>query len=133
MFHTPVRGRECLEALIDIEDHFLRAFESGNEVSKMLEANRVHLQSNFEEIKSASFISFSCYSLPLLVYSSLANVLDSGCSSSRNSGVTLSEVLPASSQSYAESGYPHHPSAETQTFPKTSMLDSRKEMAYMIL
>ncbi|KAL1804899.1 hypothetical protein ACET3Z_027967 [Daucus carota] len=42
---------------------------------------------------------------------------------SRNSGVTLSEVLPASSQPYAESGYPHHPSAETQTFPKTKVPD----------
>ncbi|KAL1810970.1 hypothetical protein DCAR_0623070 [Daucus carota subsp. sativus] len=52
--HSPVRGRELLEALKDIEDHFLRAYESGKEVSKMLEANRVHLQSNFEEIKEKS-------------------------------------------------------------------------------
>lgn len=61
-----------------------------------------------------------------------ANVMDNGCSSSRISGVTLSEVLPASSQSYAESGYPPHPLAvhtETQTFQGTSILDSREEMA----
>ncbi|KAK1388508.1 nitrate regulatory gene2 protein-like [Heracleum sosnowskyi] len=51
---TPVRGRELLEALKDIEDHFLRAYESGKEVSKMLEVNRVHLQSNLEEIKEKS-------------------------------------------------------------------------------
>ena len=62
---------------------------------------------------------------------SSTNLLDNGCSSSRNSGVTLSEVLPASSQPYAELGHPHHPSAvhtETQSFPKTSMLDPPKEM-----
>ncbi|KAK1399344.1 Heat stress transcription factor a-1 [Heracleum sosnowskyi] len=61
-----------------------------------------------------------------------ANVLDNGGSFSRNSGVTLSEVLPASSQSYVESGYPHHLPAvhtETQSFLETSILDARKEMA----
>ena len=51
MVHTPVRGRKLLEALKDIEDHLLRAFESGKDVSKMLEANKVHLPSNFDEIK----------------------------------------------------------------------------------
>lgn len=63
---------------------------------------------------------------------SSANVFDSGCSSSRNSGVTLSEVLPASSQSYVESGYPHHLPAvhtETQSFQEASILDSCEEMA----
>lgn len=48
---TPVRGRELLEALKDIEDYFIRAFDSGKELSRMLEANRVHLQSGLEEIK----------------------------------------------------------------------------------
>lgn len=56
---SPVRGRELLEALKDIEDHFLRAFESGKEVSKMLEANRVHLQSNLEEIKGVFILYLS--------------------------------------------------------------------------
>lgn len=48
----PARGRELLEALKDIEDHFIRAYDSGKNVSRMLEAsNRVHLQSGFGEIK----------------------------------------------------------------------------------
>ncbi|CAK9153956.1 unnamed protein product [Ilex paraguariensis] len=47
----PIRGRELLEALTDIEDHFIRAYDSGKDVSRMLEANRVHLQSGLEEIK----------------------------------------------------------------------------------
>ncbi|KAL2476946.1 hypothetical protein Fot_45960 [Forsythia ovata] len=51
---TPVRGRELLEALKDIEDHFIRAYDSGKDVSRMLECNRVHLQSNLEEIKENS-------------------------------------------------------------------------------
>ncbi|KAK6159601.1 hypothetical protein DH2020_006915 [Rehmannia glutinosa] len=73
---TPVRGRELLEALKDIEDYFIRAYDSGKDVSRMLECNRVHLQSNLEEIKenstkliqaitwrSASSRSTSCKSL----------------------------------------------------------------------
>ncbi|XP_041013105.1 protein ALTERED PHOSPHATE STARVATION RESPONSE 1-like [Juglans microcarpa x Juglans regia] len=51
---TPVVGRELLDALKDIEDHFIRAFDSGKDVSRMLEANRVYLQSNLEEIKENS-------------------------------------------------------------------------------
>ncbi|KAJ6310887.1 hypothetical protein OIU76_015578 [Salix suchowensis] len=51
---TPERGRELLEALKDIEDHFIRAYDSGKEVSRMLEANRVFLQSGLEEIKENS-------------------------------------------------------------------------------
>ncbi|KAL2231714.1 uncharacterized protein LOC105173018 [Sesamum indicum] len=76
LIDTPVRGREFLEALKDIEDHFIRAYDSGKEVSRMLECNRVHLHSNMEEIKenstkliqaitwrSASSRSSSCKSL----------------------------------------------------------------------
>ncbi|KAL6525962.1 hypothetical protein OROHE_015486 [Orobanche hederae] len=51
---TPVRGRELLEALKDIEDHFIRAYDSGKDVTRMLECNRVHLHSNLEEIKESS-------------------------------------------------------------------------------
>nr|DAD41710.1 TPA_asm: hypothetical protein HUJ06_016033 [Nelumbo nucifera] len=51
---TPERGRELLEALKDVEDHFIRAYDSGKDVSRMLEANRVHLQSGLEEIKENS-------------------------------------------------------------------------------
>lgn len=52
---TPMRGRELLEALKDIEDHFIRAYDSGKDVSRMLECNRVHLQSNLDEIKGELF------------------------------------------------------------------------------
>ncbi|GFY94566.1 hypothetical protein Acr_09g0010120 [Actinidia rufa] len=51
---TPVKGRELLEALNDIEDHFIRAYDSGKDVSRMLEVNRMHLQSGLEEIKENS-------------------------------------------------------------------------------
>lgn len=52
-------GRELLQALRDVEDHFIRAHDSGKEVSRMLEANMVHLQSGLEEIKGDSFLSSS--------------------------------------------------------------------------
>lgn len=48
---TPEEGRELLEALRDIEDHFYRAYDSGKDVSRMLEANMVQMQSGLEEIK----------------------------------------------------------------------------------
>ncbi|MCL7049217.1 hypothetical protein MKW94_010828 [Papaver nudicaule] len=51
---TPVRGRELLEALRDVADHFIRAYDNGKDVSKMLEVNRVHLQTGLEEIKENS-------------------------------------------------------------------------------
>ncbi|CAL9146095.1 protein ALTERED PHOSPHATE STARVATION RESPONSE 1-like [Musa acuminata AAA Group] len=47
-------GRELLQALRDVEDHFIRAHDSGKEVSRMLEANMVLLQSGLEEIKENS-------------------------------------------------------------------------------
>ncbi|XP_058772094.1 protein ALTERED PHOSPHATE STARVATION RESPONSE 1-like [Vicia villosa] len=51
---TPAEGRELLEALKDIEDYFIRAYESGKGVTKMLEANRIPLHSSLEEIKESS-------------------------------------------------------------------------------
>ncbi|CAM8904433.1 unnamed protein product [Rhodiola kirilowii] len=51
---APEDGRELLEALKDIEDYFLRAYNSGKEISRMLEATRIHLHSNLEEIKENS-------------------------------------------------------------------------------
>jgi hypothetical protein len=52
----PERGRELLEALKDIEDHFIRAYDSGKDVSRMLEANKVFLHSGLEEIKGRVII-----------------------------------------------------------------------------
>ncbi|KAJ0513711.1 hypothetical protein HanRHA438_Chr10g0450841 [Helianthus annuus] len=51
---TPERGRELLETLKDIEDYFIRIYHSGKGVSKMLESNRIQLQSGLEEIKENS-------------------------------------------------------------------------------
>lgn len=53
---TPIEGRELLEALRDIEDHFYRAYESGKDISRMLEANMVQMQSGLEEIKGGFFL-----------------------------------------------------------------------------
>ncbi|XP_011022260.1 PREDICTED: uncharacterized protein LOC105124090 [Populus euphratica] len=51
---TPTKGRELLEALKDIEDHFIKAYDSGLEISRMLEANRVQFLSGLDEIKESS-------------------------------------------------------------------------------
>lgn len=51
---TPEEGRELLDALKDIEDYFIRAYDSGKDVTRMLEANRIPIQSGFEEIKGGS-------------------------------------------------------------------------------
>ncbi|XP_060168655.1 protein ALTERED PHOSPHATE STARVATION RESPONSE 1-like [Lycium barbarum] len=51
---NPLQGRELLEALTDIEDHFVKAYDAGKEVSRMLEANWVHSQPNLGEPKDNS-------------------------------------------------------------------------------
>ncbi|XP_050378650.1 protein ALTERED PHOSPHATE STARVATION RESPONSE 1-like [Argentina anserina] len=51
---TPKEGRELLEALRDVEDHFMKAYDSGLDVSRMLETNMVQMQSALEEIKENS-------------------------------------------------------------------------------
>ncbi|EHA8587421.1 nitrate regulatory gene2 protein [Cocos nucifera] len=40
---------DLLQVLTDIDDHFLKASESAHEVSKMLEATRLHYHSNFAD------------------------------------------------------------------------------------
>ncbi|KAL8113849.1 nitrate regulatory gene2 protein [Apium graveolens] len=42
-------GLNLLQVFSDIDDCFLKAFESAHEVSKMLEANRLHYHSNFAD------------------------------------------------------------------------------------
>ncbi|XP_030498662.2 protein ALTERED PHOSPHATE STARVATION RESPONSE 1 [Cannabis sativa] len=51
---TPNDGRELLEALKDVVDLFIRAYDSGLDVSRMLETNMVQVQSAIEEIKENS-------------------------------------------------------------------------------
>ncbi|PRQ47321.1 hypothetical protein RchiOBHm_Chr2g0098421 [Rosa chinensis] len=51
---TPKEGRELLDALRDVEDHFMKAYDSGLDVSRMLETNMVQMQSALEEIKENS-------------------------------------------------------------------------------
>lgn len=52
---TPTKGRELLEALNDVEDYFVRAYNSGLDVSRMLEVNRIRLLSGLEGIKGSLF------------------------------------------------------------------------------
>lgn len=52
---NPLQGRELLEALTDIEDHFVKAYDAGKEVSRMLEANWVHSQPNLGEPKGKAY------------------------------------------------------------------------------
>ena len=42
-------------SLKDVEDHFIRAYDSGLEVSRMLEVNKVPMLSGLEEIKGWFF------------------------------------------------------------------------------
>lgn len=42
-------GVNLLHILAELDDHFLKASESAHEVSKMLEANRMHYHSNFAD------------------------------------------------------------------------------------
>lgn len=51
----PEKSRELLEALRDIESHFMRAYDSGKDVCRMLEASNVHLQSGLEDLKGLCF------------------------------------------------------------------------------
>lgn len=61
---TPMNGRELLEALKDVEDHFIRAYDSGLDVSRMLETKMVPMQSELDqEIKGGFFCSSFSYSL----------------------------------------------------------------------
>ena len=49
-----------LQIFIELDDHFLKASESAHEVSKMLEATRLHYHSNFADNRGHSFLSISC-------------------------------------------------------------------------
>ena len=62
----PARGRELLDALKNIEDHFIRAYDFGKDVSRMLEASRVHMLSGLEEIKTFSLILHGSFKPPHL-------------------------------------------------------------------
>ena len=56
----------------DIDDHFLKASESAHEVSKMLEATRMHYHSNFADNRGNLMCCFKfewktlieCFSVP---------------------------------------------------------------------
>lgn len=57
------RDRSFLGSLKNIEDQFIKAFESGKEVSRMLEANKAHYFPSFTEKKGRSWkcrIFFPC-------------------------------------------------------------------------
>ncbi|KAB2636256.1 hypothetical protein D8674_026790 [Pyrus ussuriensis x Pyrus communis] len=54
VINTPAEGRELLEALKDIVDLLSRASDSAKDVSRMLDANKLQMQSGLEEIKENS-------------------------------------------------------------------------------
>nr|DAD44709.1 TPA_asm: hypothetical protein HUJ06_002939 [Nelumbo nucifera] len=66
------------QILSDIDDHFLKASESAQEVSKMLEANRLHYHSNFAD--NRGLINHSAKVMRVITWNrsfkSLANVDD---------------------------------------------------------
>ncbi|KAI4324732.1 hypothetical protein MLD38_030189 [Melastoma candidum] len=45
----PIGGRSLIQVFMELDDHFLKASESAHEVSKMLEATRLHYHSNFAD------------------------------------------------------------------------------------
>ncbi|KAJ0979640.1 hypothetical protein J5N97_015114 [Dioscorea zingiberensis] len=49
MVTAPKSSITILQVLSELDDHFLRASQGGHEVSKMLEANRMHYHSNFAD------------------------------------------------------------------------------------
>jgi len=59
-----VKGMNLMKIFEDLDDHFLKASESAHEVSKMLEATRLHYHSNFADnrgnIGLCFFLFFYC-------------------------------------------------------------------------
>lgn len=58
---SSAKERELLDALRDVEDQFIRAYDAGKEVSRMLEVNRVHIHSGIDDIKGL-FLSYTRFS-----------------------------------------------------------------------
>ncbi|KAF7828997.1 nitrate regulatory gene2 protein-like [Senna tora] len=54
-----IDGRELLEALKEVEDHFIKAYDSGKVVSRMLEAHRIPLHSGLDDIKGYKYVIFA--------------------------------------------------------------------------
>lgn len=52
-----------LQIFADLDDHFLRASESAHEVSKLLEATRLHYHSNFADNRGTRLLVFFLYGL----------------------------------------------------------------------
>lgn len=52
-----------LQIFADLDDHFLKASESAQEVSKMLEATRLHYHSNFADNRGTELLPFFRYGL----------------------------------------------------------------------
>ncbi|KAG6509146.1 hypothetical protein ZIOFF_034537 [Zingiber officinale] len=70
---TQGSSRELLQALIEVEDHFIRAYESGKEVSRMLEASMIHLHSKLDKRKGDSFfLQFSLQISAILISKEMA-------------------------------------------------------------
>jgi len=68
--HAEMPRVDLLRVLAEIDERFLKASESAGEVSKALEANRMHYHSNFADNRGQSLdcalirANFGCFSLP---------------------------------------------------------------------
>ena len=51
--------KNLYDVISDIEDQFIRAYDSGKEVSRMLKVTKLHYHSSFTEIKGI-FCIFIC-------------------------------------------------------------------------
>lgn len=60
-FDKPTGDGELLEALKDVEDLFMKAYESGVELSKMLDTNMIHMQPAFQKSKGGGMVVFSFF------------------------------------------------------------------------
>jgi hypothetical protein len=58
---APPVGVSLTKILADLDEHFLSASESAQEVSKMLEATRLHYHSNFADNRGNGFFLILCY------------------------------------------------------------------------
>ncbi|CAH9106887.1 unnamed protein product, partial [Cuscuta epithymum] len=93
-------GRELLEALKDIEDHFTRAYDSGKEVSRLLESNWVHTQPNLEDLRgniTTKLLALTWMPTPAAAHSPLSSSSSSNkrslvASTSKSSSTWMTEI-----------------------------------------
>ncbi|KAJ1296233.1 hypothetical protein BS78_01G284200 [Paspalum vaginatum] len=107
-----VRHRTLAEIVAAIEEYFVRAADSGNDVSELLEASRAQLDRNFRQLKKTVYHSNSVLSAlsstwtskpPLAVrYKLDANALEMASTEGKSHGSTLERLLAWEKKLYEE-------------------------------